>query len=242
MIYNQKPTTAIILAGGLGTRIKHLNPNSPKPMILINKIPFLEYLLTYLIHLGINTFILQVCYQHKIIQGYFGEWFKGAKLIYEIEDIPMGTGGGLILSDYKYNNSHVLVINGDTFTEFNYKKFFKFHLYFSSGLSLICRKDKIIKSSLKFSLDRNSNLYFTKKKNILMNCGVYLIKKNVLNKFLRLRQQFISFESDILFPMIKDKKVSGYLENKFFIDIGTPLDYKLAQNIIPEHFKNRGYL
>ena len=51
-----------------------------------------------------------------------------------------------------------------------------------------------------------------------------------------------NFATDsILFPMIKDKKVSGYLENKFFIDIGTPLDYKLAQNIIPEHFKNRGY-
>ena len=98
MISKTTPKTAIILAGGLGTRLEKLNPDRPKPMALVNNIPFLEYLLMYLVNLGIEIFILQVSYKYKIIQNHFGNEFRGSKLIYEIEDIPMGTGGGLIIT------------------------------------------------------------------------------------------------------------------------------------------------
>jgi D-glycero-alpha-D-manno-heptose 1-phosphate guanylyltransferase len=242
MISKTIPKTAIILAGGLGTRLKTLNPDRPKPMALVNNIPFLEYLLMYLVNLGIEIFILQVSYKYKIIQNHFGNEFRGSKLIYEIEDIPMGTGGGLIITENKYNESDILIINGDTFTEIEYEKFYKFHKSINSDLTLICRKDLNVETNLKFSLDNKSNLNFSKSENQLINCGVYLIRKKALNKFFKLKKSFMSFEDDILMQLINEKKVFGYLQKKIFIDIGTPLDYISAQTLIPKYFRDRHYL
>ncbi len=242
MISKNTTDTAIILAGGLGTRLKKINPDRPKPMALVDNIPFLEYLLIYLINLGIKVFILQVSFKYKIIQNYFGNKFRGSKLIYEVENKPMGTGGGLIFSDNKYNDANILVVNGDTLSEINYEDFFKFHQNLNSDLSLICRKKELINTNFKFCLDKNSRLYFSKDKNLLINSGVYLIKKGVLNKFLKLKKSSISFEDEILITLIREKKVYGYLQNNFFIDIGTPLDYKSAQILIPKYFKDRQYL
>ena len=70
-------------------------------MALINNIPFLEYLLIYLISLGIKIFILQVSFKYKVIYDYFGNSFKGSRIIYEVEDVPMGTGGGLVITENK---------------------------------------------------------------------------------------------------------------------------------------------
>ena len=242
MISKTTPKTAIILAGGLGTRLKTLNPERPKPMALVNNVPFLEYLLTYLVNLGIEIFILQVSYKYKIIQDHFGNEFKGSKLIYEIEDMPMGTGGGLIITENKYNESDILILNGDTLTEIEYEKFYNFHKSLNSELTLICRKDINIETNLKFSLDDKSNLHFSKSKNQIINCGVYLIRKKALNKFFKLKKSFMSFEDDILMQLINEKKVFGFLQKNFFIDIGTPLDYISAQTLIPKYFSDREYL
>jgi D-glycero-alpha-D-manno-heptose 1-phosphate guanylyltransferase len=236
MISNIITDTAIILAGGLGSRIKELNPDSPKPMALVNNIPFLEYLLIYLISLGIKIFILQVSFKYKVIQDYFGNSFKGSKIIYEVEDIPMGTGGGLIITDNKYNEGNILVLNGDTFTEFDYPNFFDFHTKNNNFLSLICRKNIEIKTSFKFSLDIDSKIFFSTN-DMMINAGVYLIKKNVISKFLKLNKNFLSFENDILIPLIKDEQVYGYEQDSFFIDIGTPVDYKKVQYLLPEYLK-----
>jgi D-glycero-alpha-D-manno-heptose 1-phosphate guanylyltransferase len=88
--------TAIILAGGFGTRLRSVVSNVPKPMAPINGKPFLEYQLDYLIGQGIKTIYLAVGYKHEVISQYFGNSFKDATLIYSVEDKPLGTGGALL--------------------------------------------------------------------------------------------------------------------------------------------------
>ena len=118
----------------------------------------------------------------------------------------------------------------------------RFHKSLNSELTLICRKDINIENNLKFSLDDKSNIHFSKSKNQIINCGVYLIRKKALNKFFKLKKSFMSFEDDILMQLINEKKVFGFLQKNFFIDIGTPLDYISAQTLIPKYFRDRHYL
>ena len=98
-------TTAVILAGGLGTRLRSVISDLPKPMAPINGRPFLEYLICYWIGQGINHFVLSVGYLHQAIIGYFGNQFKGACIDYVIEESPLGTGGGLLLASKKVDQS-----------------------------------------------------------------------------------------------------------------------------------------
>ena len=90
--------SAIILAGGLGTRLRNTVPDLPKPMAPINGRPFLEYLLDYWITQGVENFVISVGYRHQQIVSHFGNRYKKANLQYAIEDTPLGTGGGLCLA------------------------------------------------------------------------------------------------------------------------------------------------
>ena len=86
-------TTAIILAGGLGTRLRETVPNLPKPMVPIHNRPFLEHQMDYWIEQGITQFILSVGYLKDIIINHFGNSYKGVSIDYAIDTSPLGTGG-----------------------------------------------------------------------------------------------------------------------------------------------------
>jgi len=89
---------AIILAGGLGTRLRSAVPSLPKPMAPIKGKPFLGYLFDYWLHQGIKHFILSVGYKYEVIHERFGTKYKDADVSYAIENEPLGTGGGLLLA------------------------------------------------------------------------------------------------------------------------------------------------
>jgi len=86
--------SALVLAGGLGTRLRSAVPDLPKPMAPINGRPFLEYLLDYWINQGVDRFVLSVGYRHEIITEHFGNKYKEAQIEYVIEKTLLGTGGG----------------------------------------------------------------------------------------------------------------------------------------------------
>ncbi len=87
---------AIILAGGLGTRLKEVVPDTPKSMALINGRPFLEYQLDYLDRWGLRRVILSVGYGKEKIQDHFGGQYKSLQIAYSVEEEPLGTGGAII--------------------------------------------------------------------------------------------------------------------------------------------------
>jgi len=86
---------AVILAGGLGTRLSHIVSDVPKPMAPVNNQPFLKYVIDYLLENGVNHVILAVGYKAKSIQSYFGDTYHGIRITYSIEDTPLGTGGAI---------------------------------------------------------------------------------------------------------------------------------------------------
>ena len=127
---------AIILAGGVGTRLKKVVPDKPKPMALINNKPFLEYLLNYLAKNGITRVVLSVGFKAEIIQNHFGSLYGDLKIKYAVEKEPLGTGGGIKYALKKTSSNHVFIFNGDTLFNIDLKRFSRFHEKNDSELSI----------------------------------------------------------------------------------------------------------
>src|SRR5688500_18404054 len=118
---------AIVLAGGLGTRLREAVPDLPKCMAPVNGKPFLHYLLAYYQQQGIERFLLSVGYKHELVSDYFANSSHDFNLTYVVENEPLGTGGGIQLAMPEVSGKNVLVLNGDTFFKIDLKKFSAFH-------------------------------------------------------------------------------------------------------------------
>ena len=111
--------TAVILAGGLGKRLREVVPDIPKVMAEINGKPFITYLLDQLAEVFIERVIISTGYKAEIIEEIVGTSYKDIQIDYSREGSPLGTGGALRLASQAVATKHCLVMNGDCYTEFN---------------------------------------------------------------------------------------------------------------------------
>lgn len=219
-------TDLVILAGGKGTRIKKLIGNIPKPLAKFNKIKFLDYLLNFYCKFNINNIFIIAGYKgHLIYNKYHGITKNSVKINCIIEKYPMGTGGALKFIKKKLSNNF-FVVNGDSLHDFDIFELFKIKRKNSHVISL-CNIKKKIKSHKKFNnlkLKKNIVKFSDSAKNINISSGVYLFDKSIFKFF---KKKIISLEDDIIFRLIKKEKIKGIVKkNNFFIDIGTPKDFK----------------
>ncbi|MEO0042666.1 MAG: hypothetical protein RL329_2114, partial [Bacteroidota bacterium] len=133
-------TEAIILAGGMGTRLREAVADVPKPMAPIGNRPFLAYLLDDLKIQKIKKVVLSVGYQYEVIQNYFGNHYKGIQISYSIENQPLGTGGGIRLALNECRQENIFILNGDTFFKVNLSKLATFHHRTQADLSIALKK------------------------------------------------------------------------------------------------------
>ncbi|WP_456426824.1 nucleotidyltransferase family protein [Desulfurobacterium sp.] len=219
---------AIVLAGGLGTRLRKVIKDVPKPMADVNGKPFLKYLLTFLAKQKIEKVILSVGYKYEIIKNYFGKSFLGMELVYSVESEPLGTGGGIRKSLSFIDSKEVFVMNGDTFFDVDLKKLFLFHKEKSSVLSVALKPMKQFDRYGSVKLDRNKRIIgFEEKKYYesgLINGGIYLLNKDFFLSF-DLGAKF-SFEKDFLEKYYNFYAFYGLEFEEYFIDIGIPEDYE----------------
>ncbi|ECQ7390230.1 nucleotidyltransferase family protein [Campylobacter jejuni] len=212
---------AIILCGGLGARLKSVIKDIPKPMAPINNKPFLEFIFEYLKKQGIKEVILAVSYKYEVIKEYFKDEFLGIKIKYSIEKEPLGTGGA-IKDALKFIQNQVYVLNGDTIFDIDLKK-----LVLND--SKICITLKQMQNFDRYGTvnvdDQGIVTSFEEKvfkKQGLINGGIYLLKKDIFDKF-DLEKKF-SFEEFLQENYIK-LKARAEIFDDYFIDIGVPEDY-----------------
>jgi D-glycero-alpha-D-manno-heptose 1-phosphate guanylyltransferase len=118
---------AIILAGGLGTRLQEVVPDVPKPMAPVSGKPFLYHVLRWLGKFNIEKVIISAGYKSETIVSYFGDSFEGVPIEYAIEEKPLGTGGAMKFALSKTAGNEILIINGDTYFPVSLDKFCSFH-------------------------------------------------------------------------------------------------------------------
>ncbi|EAK7841901.1 D-glycero-D-manno-heptose 1-phosphate guanosyltransferase [Campylobacter jejuni] len=225
---------AIVLAGGLGTRLKSVAQDLPKPMAPINGKPFLTFVLEYLKKQGITEIILSVSYKYELIQEYFKDEFDGMKIYYNIEKELLGTGGA-IKDAMKFIKNQAYVLNGDTIFNIDLKK-----LVLND--SKICIALKQMQNFDRYGTvnvdDHGIVTSFEEKifkKQGLINGGVYLLKKDIFEEF-DLDRKF-SFE-EFLQVNYKILKIQTQFFDDYFVDIGIPQDYHNFSFLKKENYDN----
>ncbi len=228
---------AIVLAGGLGTRLKGVVKDIPKPMAPIQDLPFLRYILEWLFESGVKHATLAVGYKYEHIQSYFGQSYKTMSLHYAVENEPLGTGGGIRNALPYCKNEHFLLINGDTFFKVDLKALMQFHLREKSDLTLSLKELQDFDRYGSVALEGNIIQQFREKQYLdkgLINGGVYAVHKKIFAPF-ALGEKF-SFEQDIMEKGVSAFKMRGQVSDAYFIDIGIPADYEKAQADLPAIF------
>jgi D,D-heptose 1,7-bisphosphate phosphatase len=231
---------AIILAGGFGTRLQTVVKDVPKPLADIAGKPFLAYLLQNLQHQGFKKVVISVGYLADKIIEYFGDYYLGIEIAYAREDMPLGTGGA-ILNSLKFidETKPVIVLNGDTFLQIDYKKLLAAH---KKNLTLVLRKMDDCSRYGRVQFDDNLVIgnfeeKSVEKKSGFINGGIYVLDAKIFKKF-SLSQKF-SFESDFLMKYLAELEPKAFLVDDYFIDIGIPEDYSKAQKELPQLIKNK---
>jgi len=224
----------IVLAGGLGTRLRKVIKDVPKPMADVNGKPFLEYSLTFLAKQEIEKIILSVGYKYEVIESYFGKSFLGMELVYSVESEPLGTGGGIKKSLSFVDSEEVFVMNGDTFFNVDLRKFFCFHKKKNSVLSVALKPMKQFDRYGSVKLNENKRIIGFEEKRYydsgLINGGIYLLNKNFFMYF-DLKEKF-SFEKDFLEKYYNSYAFYGLEFEEYFIDIGIPEDYEKCKEYL----------
>ncbi|MCS7148980.1 MAG: nucleotidyltransferase family protein [Geminocystis sp.] len=224
----------LILAGGLGTRLRGVIGDIPKPMASINGKPFLEFLLSYLSSQGMERIVLSVGYLKEKIIKHFRSSFMGMEIVYSVEDEPLGTGGA-ILKARDLLGEAFFVLNGDTLFKVDLRGLYEFYKQKQADLVIALKYMEDCGRYGSVVIDYNSRVrgFVEKGKSNegLINGGVYVVSKGILDK-VNFSVPF-SWERDFLERYYEAFNFYGLPCDGYFIDIGIPEDYSRANYELP---------
>ncbi|MEN9918480.1 MAG: hypothetical protein RL662_916 [Bacteroidota bacterium] len=220
---------AIILAGGLGTRLQSVVNDRPKCMATVAQEPFLKYIFDYLHKANFTHVILALGYKSEFVLDWLSKVSYTFEVSYVIEEEPLGTGGAIKYAFEKSKSTYAFVFNGDTFFDIDTCGLEKFHTETKSDITLALKPKTDFDRYGSVDIDGTSRITRFNEKQYqhkgLINGGVYLINKSIFNSNLPTK---FSFEKDILEHKIEALNIYGFIQDSYFIDIGIPSDYDKA--------------
>ncbi len=236
---------AIILAGGLGTRLRSAVPDLPKCMAPVAGKPFLSYVIDYLASQGVGRFIFALGYKSEAIENFLVGKFAGTGTVrsarrvatsrpsfkLSIEKEPLGTGGAIRLACQQAGEETILVLNGDTFFGIDAQELAAFHAQKQADCTLCLKPMQnfdrygVVETGADGRLTRFLEKQFYTEG--LINGGVYAL--NVPRFLGQPLPPVFSFEKDWLERSYSDRPLYGLVQDGYFIDIGIPADYERAQ-------------
>ena len=227
-------TKAVLLVGGLGTRLRTVVPLKPKPLASIGNKLFLELLIQQLCCQGIRHIVMCTGYLADRIENEFGDGSdRGVKIEYSRESSPLGTAGAIKFAQpYLRDLPDFLIMNGDSFVEVDFHKLFRFHRAHGGLVSLVVIEVENADRYGTVLMDHGGRVTrflekTGKQQPGIVSAGVYCFNRAVLQ---RIPDGQASLESAV-FPQLLDEGVFGFKQGGMFIDIGTPEDYARAQGL-----------
>lgn len=220
----------IILAGGLGTRLRSAVPDLPKCMAPVAGKPFLSYVIDHFRAQGIEKFIFSLGYKHEAIEDYLDRSYASLSKKYVIENEPLGTGGAIQLGCRAATEKNVLVLNGDTLFKIQLDTFAAFHHQHAAACTLALKPMEYFDRYGVVELQDNGAVKNFKEKQYyeygFINGGIYALQTDAFLKE-GLPEKF-SFEKDYLEKLYTQRPMFGMVQDAYFIDIGIPEDYERA--------------
>lgn len=223
---------AIVLAGGLGTRLRGAVPDLPKPLAPVAGRPFLAIVLAQLRAQGFDLAVLSVGYRHELVRDAFGDRFDGLRLRYAIEDRPLGTGGAMRLAARFCSDADVFVLNGDSYADVDFAAMLAAHRRAGAALTMCAVQVADTARYGRLLVDDGRVTGFAEKGVAgagLINAGIYAMRRNLLLQP-GLPEAF-SFENDVLAARLDELRPCAWVARGRFIDIGVPEDYARAQSM-----------
>lgn len=221
---------AIILAGGLGTRLRTAVPDMPKCMAPVDGKPFISYVIDYARMQGVRELVFALGYKAEIIKGYLAQEYPTLNYSTVIEETPLGTGGAIVLALEQASAETVLVLNGDTLFEVDVPAALHLHQNKQSECTLNLKRLERFDRYGVVQADRDGKiLSFNEKKFYNEGCingGVYLLNRAAFLR--RSLPKSFSFEHEYLGHYFEEGMFYACEQKGYFIDIGIPEDYKKA--------------
>jgi D-glycero-alpha-D-manno-heptose 1-phosphate guanylyltransferase len=221
---------AIVLAGGLGTRLRDTVPGLPKPMAPVAGRPFLCWLLDHLERAGFEHIVLSVGHLAESIIDHFGNRHGRIELEYAVESSPLGTGGAVLHAMAQCRQDSFFVINGDTFLALDYPAMQVAHLASGADFTMAVREVDDVSRYGRIILTNGRPSKMEEKSAVgpgLVNAGVYLFERRYLANIGGGTQ--CSLEKDIIAPRLARGCSGAFPTTGYFIDIGIPTDFLRAQ-------------
>lgn len=225
----------VILCGGKGSRLGKLTKKTPKPLINVAGKPFIEHLFQFYQKYNFRNIYLLAGYKGNIIKKFYHQKKRNfININVLIEKKPLGTAGCLSLIRKKLSKNF-LMINGDSFVDFDSNKFLSSGLKKNYKAKILLVSSKTYRSNKKLlglDLKKNNQITYSSR-STYMNAGVYLFDKSIFSK---MPKTFISLEDDILPDLINKNFVEGQKTDQYFIDIGIKKNLNIAKKTIKKKF------
>lgn len=220
------------MAGGLGTRLRQVVPDLPKPMAPVAGRPFLEILLSMLAQKGFNRVVLSLGYMSEKIIAHFGDNYRGMQLVHEVELQALGTGGAIRAALARCEADHVFIFNGDTYLDLEVAALERLWQAGRHPLIVVRQVPDTARFGKVEMCDGRINAFLEKGRTGpgLINAGCYVLPKTALDGF-ALGQAF-SLETEFFIKHLQKIRIDGFVTHGRFIDIGVPDDYALAQTAL----------
>jgi D-glycero-alpha-D-manno-heptose 1-phosphate guanylyltransferase len=240
--------SALILAGGLGTRLRTAYAAGPKSLAPVGGRPFLDYLLSWLQTEGVEDVVLCVGYKRSQIRKHVGSGRKwGMRVRYSVEQKLLGTGGAVKKAGRMIGGTRVFVVNGDTFLAVNLREMSAFHRNRKGWGTLAAAKVADARRFGALRLDPTGQITAFEEKSVgsargrgahprrRINGGVYLVEKKLLSEIPA--RGPVSLEREVFARLVGNGRLFGFVTDGYFLDIGVPDDFRRAQSELPERFR-----
>jgi len=230
---------AIIIAGGLGTRLRPITYNVPKPIVPLANKPFVIHQIELLKRFGINEVILNLHYLSDNIKSIFDDGKRlGVKVDYSIEKTPLGTAGAVKNAEEFFDEGPMIVFNGDILTDMNLEKAIAFHKKKNAKVTLTLTE---VEDPTPYGLvitDKDGRVLEFREKPAweqvtahTINAGIYIVDPSIFKNVPKGKE--FSFERQ-LYPMLLEQgeRIYGYVTDAYWMDIGNPEKYLQAHHDI----------
>lgn len=232
----EQDNTVVLMAGGLGSRLRPLTDDCPKPLLRIGSRPILEIILKGFIDHGFSNFHFSVRYKSEMIEEYFGDGSKwGVRIEYIHEETAMGTAGALSLLQARPSKP-LIVMNADLLTKVNYKHMLRYHQE-HKALATICVREHNIQipyGVARIEGNRLAGIDEKPSQHFFVNAGIYVLEPEILDMIPRNSQ----FDMPSLFEALieKEHSVAVFPIREYWLDIGHADDFERANWDYENHF------
>ncbi len=232
----EKPNAIVLMAGGLGTRLRPLTAEMPKPMLTVGSKPILETILESFSHYGFRNFYLSVNYKADKIRNYFKDGGQyGVNINYLTETTKLGTAGALSLLPNNIKDP-IIIMNGDLLTNVNFERLLNYHLLAKAEATMCIREYKL---QIPYGVVKTEGATIQEiiekpTQNFFVNAGIYVLSPSAL----KLIPENSFFDMPQLFQNLIDekRKACSFPITDYWMDIGQPNDFKQANSEYDEIF------